>query len=365
MDHYNDVLNTVADYRRQRAALMLLDEARREIGATLDAGRRDSTPSLARLLRVSGDLDMSAAPVEVAQSNALATAYNRQPRMQNSFFLPTGLTRDLVVGTSSSGGYLVSSANELQIGVPGGSNSLLSRCTVVRPAANTGAQRIGKFSALPTVSILASESTSISEVSPTVTQSLMVPTHGSVYVEQSRQLVLQSEGGAQALVNLATNALRTAAGVQVLDGAGSSGEVTGLTNDSAVTKAAGTSIAWAGIATALEHVEKSAGDGELAWAVTAPAATILRQRAQISGGEAILRDNRIAGYPVVVLGGTTAAHAVFGRWSDYLIYEWSPLEIAVNPFAGFQSAIIGVRGWLAFSGAPIVASSFYVIEDLT
>ena len=46
------------------------------------------------------------------------------------------------------------------------------------------------------------------------------------------------------------------------------------------------------------------------------------------------------------------ATAAFGRWSDMLVYEWQPLEIAVNPFAQFPQAIIGTRGWIAFNAAP-------------
>ena len=129
--------------------------------------------------------------------------------------------------------------------------------------------------------------------------------------------------------------------------------------------AAGTTVAWAGICTAMQAVEDGAGDGELAWVVTAPAAVILRQRPQIAGGEAILRDGRIGGYRVIVIGGTSSAHAVFGKWSDLIICEWSPLELATNPFALFQASIIGIRAWLSFNFAPSVYSSFYALKSIT
>ena len=62
------------------------------------------------------------------------------------------------------------------------------------------------------------------------------------------------------------------------------------------------------------------------------------------GTEPIMKDNRIGGYPVIVIGGTTAAHAVLGKWADLIVHEWTPLELAVNPFAIFRADQIGVRG---------------------
>lgn len=368
MDHLtaiNDVLDSVNTYRRARSAEMLLQQARAEIGETLQAHRGSAQPSLSRLLKVSGELDMSHAPIEMAQSDALARAYGREPRQQNGFFLPIGLQRDAAVGTSSAGGYLVSSANELRIGTPGGSNGFLDLCTVVRPGSATGAQRIGTVNALPTVTVLANEQSSISEQTPTTTQTLMVPTHLTSYMEASRQFALQSEGGAAAIANLLTTAIRQAAGLQIIAGSGSSGQVTGLTVNSDVATATGGTLAQTHIVAALETVEKAAGDGALAWVVTAPAAKIMRQRATISGGNAILQDGKIGGYPAIVIGGTTDATAAFGRWKDLLVYEWSPMEVAVNPFATFTSAIIGVRAWLPFSAAPLCAASFYTITSIT
>ena len=115
----------------------------------------------------------------------------------------------------------------------------------------------------------------------------------------------------------------------------------------------------------METVEKAAGDAPLTWVATAGAATILRQRAEISGGSAILRDGRIGGYPCIVVGGTTDKVAVLGRWQDLIVYEFAPLEIAVNPFQNFQGQLIGVRAWATFDVAPMVAGSFATITGIT
>jgi HK97 family phage major capsid protein len=38
-----------------------------------------------------------------------------------------------------------------------------------------------------------------------------------------------------------------------------------------------------------------------------------------------------------------AANILFGDFSQVIIAEWGTLELEVNPFAGFQAGIIGVR----------------------
>jgi hypothetical protein len=98
---------------------------------------------------------------------------------------------------------------------------------------------------------------------------------------------------------------------------------------------------------------------------TAAAAKVLRSREVISGGAAIMADYKIGGYPVYICGASTAAHAVFGKCSDLVVHEWSPLELATNPFAIFPAGIIGVRGWFSFNAAPLVNGSFYKISSIT
>jgi hypothetical protein len=165
-------------------------------------------------------------------------------------------------------------------------------------------------------------------------------------------------------------ALATHIGVQIIEGSGSNGQALGLAVDTTnvttnVTNTSGGTRAWTTICDTIAAVEAAAGDGALAWVVTATAAKIMRQRAIISGGEAMLADGRVGGYPAIVIGGTTSATAVFGRWKDLVVYEWVPIEVATNPFANFKSGIMGVRGWTSFNAAPLVYASFATITSVT
>ena len=356
--HHRD-LATIQDGLIVHHAKQLYDLSRRR-------ERLGKSPfSFAKLLRASDSMNWNDAPIEKTRSDELARACGVEPRLVNGAFVDVGLTRDLTQASASGGGELASASAELAAGVPGGSNDFLARCTVVPSPGGAGLQQVGRFDALPAVSVLANEGASIGETTPTTSRSLLNASNAGAYVEHSRQWALQTEFGARALVQLLTNALRTHVGVQIIEGSGASGQVLGLVNDTAVSSASGTTLAWSTVATTLETVEKAAGDGALAWVVTAPAAKLMRQRAIITGGNEILKDGRIGGYPTIVIGGTTAAHAAFGRWRDLIVYEWAPLEIAANPFAAFRQAIIGVRGWVSFNAAPLVNGSFATIKDIT
>ena len=86
----------------------------------------------------------------------------------------------------------------------------------------------------------------------------------------------------------------------------------------------------------------------------------------IAGSTAtIMADNKIAGYPVTIVGGSSNSTAIFARWRDLWVYEWLPTEVAISPFAAFQQAILGVRGWLAWNFAPVVTTSFAIVDSIT
>jgi hypothetical protein len=318
-------------------------------------------------LRASGEESWRSAPGMAEQSALLARAYGIQPRSPgNSFFVPATLCGKRTLQAATGVGVNLVGDRATHIGEQAGANSFLPLCTVLRPAVGGGNQVIGQFDALPTVTVLANETSQASDATPTTTGASTAPVNLATTAQASKQWVLRTVGGAQALENVMVASLRTKGQQQIIEGTGTNGEVLGLTANSSVPNAAGTTLAMSHVVTALDAVESGAGDGALAWVVTSAAAKILRVRpVTASGTEPIMKDNRIGGYPVIVIGGTTSAHAVFGRWSDLVVCEWSPLELAVYPFAIFAAGIIGVRGWLSFNAAAAVLSSFYCIKSIT
>jgi HK97 family phage major capsid protein len=53
-----------------------------------------------------------------------------------------------------------------------------------------------------------------------------------------------------------------------------------------------------------------------------------------------------AGFPAMSTNQMPAAAMYFGDWSSLVIAEWGVLEIEVNPYAGFQAGIIGIRAMM-------------------
>ena len=357
--------------RMRRAAAALISEGAQRM-AEAEAKERDARRggySLVRALRASGECNWTIAPIERGESDRLAALYGRPARATNGFFIEEGLaTRAMTAASGAGGGYLVASAAPLAIEAARPANDFLSLCTIVRPQNGAGNLLVGKMSSAPAVTVLTDESTQAGDETPEATQAILTPKNHATYIEESRDIVLQTgEAGARAIASLIVNALRTHAQVQILTGSGANGEVLGLCNDSTIPTASGGTLTYSTVCAACEDVEGGAGDAELVWVVTAPAASVMRQR-PITGtdGPPILgSDGKVAGYRVIVVGGTTDSVAVLGAWRDLLIAEFLPIEVAVNPFAVFRAAVIGVRGWLSFDATAKVAGRFATITAIT
>jgi len=350
---------------RRSGELLALEAAEMFAQAAKRRGSLDDPFSLARALQASGDNRWINAPREEMESALLAKAWGVQPRSPgSSFFINETLSGRRALTAAGDGGGAVGTEVPA-IGVPNAANNFLGLCTVIRPDGAAGDQQVPRFDSLPAVTIMSSETSTASDGTPAVSASALTPANLGCYVTSSRQWTLMTRGGAEAVARLITNALRVQAQQQIIEGSGSNGQVLGLVNDSTITSVAGTSITWATVCDALKAVEAAAGDAPLTWVCTSAAASVLRQRETAAGAGPILRDNRIAGYPVITIGGTGSAHAILGRWEDLLIHEWQPVEIQVNPFAIHKAGIIGTRGWLSFNAAPLVAASFYGLKSIT
>jgi hypothetical protein len=348
---------------RRGLKLSSIAEMLRNMGAELDdtTAAHEVVWNARRALQASFESDWKGAPNERKYTDGIASQYGATPRTFGSFYMPTYL-RDISVGVSPS----LVSTQEGPAGVIQGSASLRSRCSVIGPIGRGGALRVGRLNTLPNVTVLTDELAPATEITPATGAGTVTPRGVSTYHEVSRNFALQSEGGARATTEVVVNAMNTHQTAQIVVGSGAGGNVTGLVNDAAVTTVSGTTLAWATVCARMEAVEAVAGDpAGLAWAVSAPAATILRQRATSTGGEPILRDGKIGGHPCIVFGGTTSAVAVFGRWQDLLICEWLPIEVMVNPYAQFQSAVIGVRAMLYWDALAMVPAHFTCINNIT
>lgn len=284
----------------------------------------------------------------------------------------TLMLRDVSVG--ASGG-----SNLVQTDVLAGSFIDLLRSELVM--AQLGARfidglvgnvSIPKQSAASTAYWLTNETTAITESQPTLTALTMSPKNVGGYVQISRQLLLQSNPAADAIVaDDIRRVLQIALDTAAYAGSGSGGQPTGLTNTGSIGSVTGTSLAWAGIVEFQTDVGGSNALTDGCKYLTTPAvAGLLMQRQRFSSTntpiwDGTVRDGDCGGYPGRASTLVTAATMAFGDWLQLLLAIWGDLEIARNDVDNFPAGIIGIRGFLTCDIGVRQVGAFSVASSIT
>lgn len=259
------------------------------------------------------------------------------------------LQRDLTAGTTSAGGFLVATDNM------GFIELLRNRMVAFRMGARrmsglSGNVTIPRLSASATGYWLGTEGTQATESQQTFQQVSMTPKTVGGYTEISRQLLLQSSPGAEGIVTDDLARVVSVAGdLGALEGSGSSGQPTGISQTSGIGAVTGTSLAYADV---LEF-QSDVGAANImpvrgGYVTPIAIAALLAARMKVTNDysplwEGNLWDGSMAGFPAMSSEQLTAASMIFGDWQELVIGEWGVLEVEVNPFANFQAGIIGVR----------------------
>ena len=271
----------------------------------------------------------------------------------NGFFMPVDIQRrDLTVGTSTAGGNLV--GTDL---VPTSFIDLLRARTRSAQLGMTmltglvGNVSVPKLTGAATGYWLSNEATAITESQQTFGQLALAPKTLGAYTELSRLLMLQSTPAAEALVmgDLA-KVLALAIDLAVFEGTGSSGQPSGISVTAGIGSVTGSSI---DLAKCIEFQTDLATGNALADGcayITTPAvAGLMKGRARISSTDSqtlwsgSVLDGQIEGFRATTSTQLTAASMIFGDFSQVVLAEWGMLEIALNPYAAFATAITGIR----------------------
>jgi len=273
--------------------------------------------------------------------------------VHQGFYLPTDIQkRDLTVGTPTAGGNLV--ATDLQ------AQSFIDLLRARSRAAQLGMTMLSnlvgnvsipKLTGAATAYWLANEATAITESQQTIGQLALAPKTLGAYTELSRLLMLQSTPAAEALVmNDLARVLALAIDLAVFEGSGSSGQPTGISLTAGIGSVTGTSL---DLADCIEFQTDLAAGNALADGcayITTPAvAGLLKGRVRVSSTDSVMLwsgsvlDGQIEGFPATTSTQLTAASMIFGDFSQVVLAEWGMLEIALNPYAAFATAITGIR----------------------
>ena len=273
--------------------------------------------------------------------------------VHSGFYMPLDIQkRDLTVGTPTAGGNMVATdlAASSFIDLLRARSRLAQLGATMLPGL-VGNVTVPKLTGAATAYWLANEATAITESQQTIGQLAMAPKTLGAYTELSRLLMLQSTPAAETMVmNDLAKVLALAIDLAGFEGSGAAGQPTGISATAGIGAVVGTSLGLPGI---IEFQTDVAASNALAlgsaYVTTPSVAGLLKGRARIASTdsktlwEGNILEGNVDGFNAVTTTQLTAASMIFGDFSQVVIGEWGMLEIALNPYANFASAITGIR----------------------
>lgn len=273
---------------------------------------------------------------------------------------------------ANGGGYLVATDN-----LGGSFIDLLRNRTVVGQLGAVmlsglkGNVTIPKQTAAGTAYWLANEATAITESNQTIGQLALSPKNLGAYTEISRQLMMQSSPAADQLVmNDLARVMAIAIDSAALSGNGSGAPV-GIINTSGIGSVTGTSIDYAKVLEFQTDVASANALAANSAYVTTPAvASLLAQRQRFSSTDTPLwqgnvLDGQVSGFRAMASNQMASGTMLFGDFSQVVIGEWGVLELALNPYAGFTSGIVGIRAFQTCDVGIRQAGAFSYASSIT
>lgn len=348
--------------------------------------QRFSVVRLVRALATPNDRHArEAAAFEFEASEAALKAQGRSLRGGAGATIPMDVlyhaNRDLIVATSTMGGYTV--GTDLR----GGSFvDILRNHSYVSAAGATILSGLVGAVAIPTKAAGATaywvaEGTAPTEGDITFGQITMAPKTVGAWVDFSRKLMLQSSMDVEMMVrNDLYGSLATEIDRAALNGAGTGSEPSGILASTSVGTstigAQGGSPTWASIVELETKVADGNADrGALAYFFNSKIRGALKTIAKSTAVTDFIweRDNTVNGYrtwvtnqlPSNLTKGTTTGRsaAIFGNWNDLMIGQWGGLDLLVDPYTASNTGTVRVVALQDVDIAIRRAASFAVAKD--
>ena len=228
----------------------------------------------------------------------------------------------------------------------------------------TGDVKIPRKSAASTAAFISSEGGAAGESEFTVGSVTMTPKTLGAFTDVTRQLLIQSSLDVENLIrNDLAQSMAIAIDNGALQGSGSSGNPTGITNTSGINTVSLSSAAAPTFAemVSLETAVRvdNALMGDLAYIVhPSNYGTLKTTEKATNTAQFVAVNDEINGYKVVVSPQLTANNYVFGNFSDLLIGMFSGLDIVVDPYSNSTSGTVRVVGLQSVDTAVRHAVSF-------
>ena len=212
----------------------------------------------------------------------------------------------------------------------------------------SGDVKIPKKTAAASAAFISSEGGAAGESEMTIGSVTMSPKTCGVFTDVTRQLMLQSSLDVENLIrdDLAKS-MAIAIDDAALEGSGSSGNPTGITNTTGINTVSLTSAAAPTFAEMVSIETAVAVDnalvGDLAYIINPTNFGTLKTTAKDSGSGMFVAENgQVNGYPVVVSAQLTANNYVFGNFNDLLIGFFGGLDLTVDPYTNSSSGSVRI-----------------------
>ena len=213
----------------------------------------------------------------------------------------------------------------------------------------------------------------------------MSPKTIGVYSKFSRLMQLQSTPQIEDLIRKDfLELLGTGIDVAALNGSGASSQPLGLLGQSGTSVLSlgtnGAALSVDNLLTLKKNVAAAnADDGTCAYVINSKVESAISQLKDSNGAyllnpyEAQLGESRLAGRRLLVSNnvpsnltkgsGSNLSAAIFGRWSDLLIGQWSGIELMTDPYSDFAKGSVGVRALSTIDIAVRHGESFSLVKD--
>ena len=212
----------------------------------------------------------------------------------------------------------------------------------------SGDVKIPKKTSASSAAFISSEGGASGESEMVIGSVTMSPKTLGAFTDVTRQLMIQSSLDVENLIrdDLAQS-MAIAIDNAALEGSGSSGNPTGITNTSGINTVSLSSAAAPTFAEMVSIETAVAVDnalmGDLAYIIHPSNYGTLKTTAKANNtAEFVAVNNEVNGYPVVVSAQLTANNYVFGNFSDLLIGFFGGLDIVVDPYTSSSSGNVRV-----------------------
>ena len=176
----------------------------------------------------------------------------------------------------------------------------------------------------------------------------------AAFTKYSHKMLVQSSLSVEQMIreDLATT-LAVALDRAAIQGTGSAGQPTGVTNASGIN-----TVASAAATPTFAEVVKMEGEilsdnvdlsGSMAYLTTPALSTTLKSTPVVTDSDTFVwqssgsGEGQMNGYRAFATSNVPAGKTILGKWSDLIIGTWSVLEILVDPYSDIQKATVGVR----------------------